>query len=73
MMTQIYEMSMMGVLTYFFGFQIRQSERGISINQGKYVKDLLKEYDINGSSVKTPMVPLNNLGPDLSGKYANET
>ncbi|GJX06132.1 retrovirus-related pol polyprotein from transposon TNT 1-94 [Tanacetum coccineum] len=30
-------------------------------------------YDINGSSVKTPMVPPNNLGPDLNGKYVNET
>ncbi|GKG10566.1 hypothetical protein Tco_0341966, partial [Tanacetum coccineum] len=64
---------MIGVLTYFLGFHIRQSERGISINQEKYVKDLLKKYDINGSSMKTPMVPPNNLGPDLSGKYVNET
>ncbi|GJT49018.1 retrovirus-related pol polyprotein from transposon TNT 1-94 [Tanacetum coccineum] len=30
-------------------------------------------YDINGSSLKTPMVPPNNLGPDLSGKSINET
>ncbi|GJR19072.1 retrovirus-related pol polyprotein from transposon TNT 1-94 [Tanacetum coccineum] len=73
LMTQRYEMSMMGVLTYFLGFQIKQSKRGISINQEKYVKDLLKKYDINGSSVKTPMVPFNNLGPGLSGKAVNET
>nr|GEU64361.1 retrovirus-related Pol polyprotein from transposon TNT 1-94 [Tanacetum cinerariifolium] len=53
--------------------KIKQSKRGISINQEKYVKDLLKKYDINGSSVKTPMVPPNNLGPDLSGKAVNET
>ncbi|GKA38138.1 hypothetical protein Tco_0730689 [Tanacetum coccineum] len=33
----------------------------------------LKKYDINGSSVKTPMVPPNNLGPDLNGKVVNET
>ncbi|GJS36154.1 hypothetical protein Tco_0534536 [Tanacetum coccineum] len=52
---------------------IKQSKRGISINQEKYVKDLLKKYDINGSSVKTPMVPPNNLGPDLNGKAINET
>ncbi|GJX61360.1 retrovirus-related pol polyprotein from transposon TNT 1-94 [Tanacetum coccineum] len=52
---------------------IKQSERGISINQEKYVKDLLKKYDINGSSVKTPMVPPNKLGPDLNGKAVNET
>ncbi|GJZ24135.1 retrovirus-related pol polyprotein from transposon TNT 1-94 [Tanacetum coccineum] len=52
---------------------IKQSERGISINQEKYVKDLQKKYDINGSSVKTPMVPPNKLGPDLNGKAVNET
>ncbi|GJY94731.1 retrovirus-related pol polyprotein from transposon TNT 1-94 [Tanacetum coccineum] len=52
---------------------IKQFERGISINQEKYVKDLLKKYDINGSSVKTPMVPSNNLGCDLNGKAINET
>nr|GEY87694.1 hypothetical protein [Tanacetum cinerariifolium] len=33
----------------------------------------LKKYDINGLSVKTLMVPPNNLGPDLSGKPVNET
>nr|GEW70500.1 uncharacterized mitochondrial protein AtMg00810-like [Tanacetum cinerariifolium] len=53
--------------------KIKQSERGISINQEKYVKDLLKKYDINGSSIKTLMVPPNNLGPDLNGKSINET
>ncbi|GJR99928.1 hypothetical protein Tco_0316437 [Tanacetum coccineum] len=37
------------------------------------VKDLLKKYDINGSSVKTPMVPPYNLGPDLNDKSINET
>ncbi|GJS53237.1 retrovirus-related pol polyprotein from transposon TNT 1-94 [Tanacetum coccineum] len=73
LMTQRYEMSMMCVLTYFLGFQIKQSERGISINQEKYVKDLLKKYNINGSSVKNPMAPPKNLGPDLSGKAVNET
>ncbi|GJY09400.1 retrovirus-related pol polyprotein from transposon TNT 1-94 [Tanacetum coccineum] len=64
---------MIGVLAYFPRFQIKQSERGISINQEKYVKDLLKKYDINGSSVKTPMVPPNNLGPDLNAKSVNVT
>ncbi|GJY60550.1 retrovirus-related pol polyprotein from transposon TNT 1-94 [Tanacetum coccineum] len=73
LMTQRYEMSMMGVLTYFLGFQIKQSERGILINQEIYVKDLLKKYDINGSSVKTLMVSPNNLGPNLNGKSVNET
>ena len=73
LMTQRYEMSMMGVLTYFLGFQIKQSKRGISINQEKYVKDLLKKYDINGSSLKTPMISSNKLGSDLNGNAVNET
>nr|GEV04476.1 retrovirus-related Pol polyprotein from transposon TNT 1-94 [Tanacetum cinerariifolium] len=50
-----------------------QSERGISINQEKYVKDQLKKYYINDSSGKTSTVLPNNLGPDLSGKSVNET
>ncbi|GJU17295.1 retrovirus-related pol polyprotein from transposon TNT 1-94 [Tanacetum coccineum] len=33
----------------------------------------LLEHDINGSSVKTPMVPPNKSGPDLSGKAVNKT
>nr|GEW06318.1 retrovirus-related Pol polyprotein from transposon TNT 1-94 [Tanacetum cinerariifolium] len=53
--------------------QIKQFKRGISINQEKYVKVLLKKNDINGSSVKTPMVPPNKLGPDLNGKAINKT
>ncbi|GJW70963.1 hypothetical protein Tco_0127880 [Tanacetum coccineum] len=35
--------------------------------------NLLKKYDINGTPVKTPMVPPNMLGPDLNGKAINET
>ncbi|GJV62125.1 retrovirus-related pol polyprotein from transposon TNT 1-94 [Tanacetum coccineum] len=73
LMTQRYKMSMMGVLTYFLGFHIKQSQKGILINQEKYVKDLLKKYDINGSSVKPLMVPPNKLGPDLKDKSVNET
>ncbi|GKD80059.1 hypothetical protein Tco_1342680 [Tanacetum coccineum] len=51
----------------------QNDQPGISINQEKYVKDLLKKYDINGSSVKTLMVPHNKLGPDLNGKVVNKT
>ncbi|GJZ25535.1 zinc finger, CCHC-type containing protein [Tanacetum coccineum] len=52
---------------------IRDS-RGISICQEKYVKDLLKKYDLaDCASVKCPMLPPNNLGPDESGVSVNET
>ncbi|GJR91755.1 ribonuclease H-like domain-containing protein [Tanacetum coccineum] len=49
-------------------------DKGISICQEQYTKNLLKKYEIsNSSSVKTPMVPPNNLGPDLASKPVNET
>ncbi|GJU88097.1 hypothetical protein Tco_1300520 [Tanacetum coccineum] len=67
-------MSMMGELTYFLGLQIKQDKKGISICQEQYIRNLLKKYEISDSSlVKTPMVPPNNLGPDLAGKPVNET
>nr|GEW96282.1 retrovirus-related Pol polyprotein from transposon TNT 1-94 [Tanacetum cinerariifolium] len=65
--------AMQDELNQFAKNKIKQSETGISINQKKYVNDLLKNYDINGSPVKTLMVPPNNLGLDLSGKAVNET
>ncbi|GJW69709.1 retrovirus-related pol polyprotein from transposon TNT 1-94 [Tanacetum coccineum] len=74
LMTKKYEMSMMGELTYFLGFQIKQDSKEISIFQEKYVKDLLKKYDLaDCASVKCPMLPPNNLGPDESGVFVNET
>ncbi|GKC52376.1 hypothetical protein Tco_1075121, partial [Tanacetum coccineum] len=40
----------------------------------KYVKDLLKKYDLaDYASVKCPMLPPKNLGPDESGVSVNET
>ncbi|GJZ71715.1 retrovirus-related pol polyprotein from transposon TNT 1-94 [Tanacetum coccineum] len=62
LMTTKFEMSRMGELTYFLGLQIKQDDKGISICQEQYTRNLLKKYEIsNCSSVKTPMVPPNNL------------
>nr|GEU30165.1 hypothetical protein [Tanacetum cinerariifolium] len=69
LMTKKFEMSMMGELTYFLGLQIKQDDKGISICQEQYTRNLLKKYEISDhSSMETPMVPLNNLGLDLAGK-----
>ncbi|GJY61733.1 retrovirus-related pol polyprotein from transposon TNT 1-94 [Tanacetum coccineum] len=67
-MTKKFEMSMMGELTYFLGLQIKQDDKGILICQEQYTRNLLKKYEISdSSSMKTPMVPPNNLGFDLKG------
>ena len=53
-----YQISVMGELTYLLGLQIKQSDKGIFISQGKYVNDMLKKFDLSSSSaMKTPMVP----------------
>ncbi|GKA87447.1 hypothetical protein Tco_0809211 [Tanacetum coccineum] len=66
-------MSMMGELAYFLGLQIKQDDKGISIYQEQYTRNLLKKYEIsNSSSAKTPMVPPNILGPDLAGQPVNK-
>ncbi|GJR08581.1 retrovirus-related pol polyprotein from transposon TNT 1-94 [Tanacetum coccineum] len=70
---EVYVKQPLGFESNEFPNHIKQYEDGISINQEQHVNDLLKKYDINGSSVKTPMVPPNNLGPGLSGKVVNET
>ncbi|GJW24002.1 retrovirus-related pol polyprotein from transposon TNT 1-94 [Tanacetum coccineum] len=73
-MTKKFEISMMGELTYFLGLQIKQDDKGISICQEQYTRNLLKKYEISDSSSdKTPMVPPNNLGSDLADPPADET
>ncbi|GJZ34663.1 retrovirus-related pol polyprotein from transposon TNT 1-94 [Tanacetum coccineum] len=56
------------------GFEIKQDDKRIFVCQEQYTRNLLKKYEISdSSSVKTPMVPPNNMGPDLAGKPVNNT
>ncbi|KAK1685811.1 hypothetical protein QYE76_046659, partial [Lolium multiflorum] len=58
-----FEMSMMGELKFFLGFQVRQLEKGTFISQEKYVKDMLKKFNMtNASPMKTPMPVKGQLG-----------
>nr|GEY54088.1 hypothetical protein [Tanacetum cinerariifolium] len=73
LMIKKFEMSMMGELSYFLGLQIKHYDKGISIYQEQYIRNLLKKYEISDSSlVKTSMVPPNNLGLYLAVKPFNE-
>ena len=68
-MQKEFEMSMMGELTFFLGLQIRQSKDGILINQAKYVKDMLKRFNLeNIKTLPTPMSPSTKLDADEKGK-----
>ena len=50
-------MSLLGELTYFLGLQITQHDDGIFISQTKYIKEMLKKFDMEGcKAISTPMV-----------------
>ena len=55
-MTQKFEMSMMGELNYFLGFQVKQLKDGTFISQTKYTQDLIKRFGMKDAKpAKTPM------------------
>ena len=73
-MTQKFEMSMMGKLNYFLGFQVKQLKDGTFISQTKYTQDLLKRFGMKDAKpTKTPMgidghVDLNKGGKSVDQK-----
>ena len=73
MMFDEFEMSMIGELTMFLGFQIKQLKDGIFIHQEKYIHDLLKRFGMeNCKKIKTPMVSNGQIEPDLQGKPVDQ-
>ena len=73
LMTSKFEMSMMGELEYFLGFEIKQYSEGTFINQAKYTQDMLKKFDMLGAKPrKTPMSPKGDLYPDTEGKDVDQ-
>ena len=68
-----FEMSMMGELKFFLGLQIKQTNDGIYISQSKYVKELLKKFDMSESkSIQTPMSTSVSLDKDEKGKNVDQ-
>ena len=56
-MKKMFEMSMVGELTYFLGLQVKQTDSGIYINQEKYARNLVKRFGLEKAShARTPMV-----------------
>ena len=56
LMKSKFEMSNLSELQTFLGLQIKQKPNGIFIHQSKYIKDLLKKFDMeNTKPISTPM------------------
>jgi hypothetical protein len=61
-----FEMSRIGEMSYFLGLQVKQSFAGILISQEKYLKEMLKKFQMEDSSpVSTPMVVGCKLSKDV--------
>jgi hypothetical protein len=72
-MTDRFEMSMMGVLTFFLGFQIKQAKEGTFISQSKYTCGILKKFGMyNAKPIKTPMGTNGHLDLDLGGTSVDQ-
>ena len=63
LMQSKFEMSLMGELKYFLGLQVDQRIDGIFICQSKYLKELLKKYNMEDSTLaRTPSSTVATLG-----------
>jgi hypothetical protein len=72
-MNQIFEMSMMGELTYFLGFQVKQLKDGTFLSQTKYTQDLLKRFGMKDAKpAKTPMGTDGHVDLNKGGKSVDQ-
>jgi hypothetical protein len=70
---QKFEMSMMGELKYFLGFQVKQLQEGIFISQMKYIQDILTKFGMKDAKpIKTPMGTNGHLDLDTGGKSVDQ-
>jgi hypothetical protein len=61
-MTDRFEISMMGELKFFLRFQIKQLEDGTFLSQIKYTRDILKKFVMEKENpLRTPWVQMNIL------------
>jgi len=51
-----FEMSMIGELTYYLGLYISQQDKGIFIYQTKYIKEMLKKFQME--DCKSTLIPM---------------
>jgi hypothetical protein len=74
LMSKEFEMSMIGELTYFLSFQVKQMKDGNFLSQEKYTKDLLKRFNMEKCKpIKTPMPTNGHLDLDEGGNPVDQT
>ncbi|GAA0162916.1 hypothetical protein LIER_18907 [Lithospermum erythrorhizon] len=67
-----FEMSMVGELNYFMGFQVKQMKDNIFLSQAKYAKNLVKKFGLeNTKSKRTPAATHVKVNKDVDGGYCD--
>jgi hypothetical protein len=65
---------MIGELTFFLGFQVKQMKDGNILSQEKYTKDLLKRFNMEKCKpIKTPMSTNGHLNLNEGGNLVDQT
>jgi hypothetical protein len=73
-MTTQFEMSDMGLLSYYLGIEVDQQQDFIAIKQSSYARKILKQFGMGDCNpTKIPMSPGSKLDEDKSGEPVNET
>jgi hypothetical protein len=74
LMTDKFEMSMMGELKFFLGFEIWQLRGGTFINQAKYIQDMLKKFNMDSGvkGARTTMPTKFTLDLEPNGKEVDQ-
>jgi hypothetical protein len=73
MMENEFQMFMMGELTFFLGIQVKQMMQGTFIHQAKYMKDLMKKFNMDElKPVSTSMSTATSLDPDENGEAIDQ-
>lgn len=72
-MMKTYEMSDLGLLHYFLGIEVCQSDTNIFISQKKYAENIWKKFNMQDcKSVTTPLMANEKLKKDDGAKKADE-
>ncbi|XP_014661116.1 uncharacterized protein LOC106804464 [Setaria italica] len=68
-----FEISMMGELTLFLRLQIKKNKDGTFVHQGKYIKDVLRKFDMaDAKPLSTPMAMKTALDADEDGEPVDQ-
>jgi hypothetical protein len=64
----------LGLIDYFLGLEVWQSQKRIFLNQGNYTVEILKIFDmLECKSMNTPMEMMLKLLVDTSSKFIDAT